>query len=147
MEAQSPSRWPAREVPVRHSYMEPCALASLPMYVLRRFTRVQLSAPLSVGFSRQECWSGLPSPPPGDLPDPGNKPSSPVSLALQADSLPLSHQGKPHMLLACLHAKSFQSCPILCNSKDCSLPGSPVHGILQRRILEWVAIPSSRGSS
>ena len=38
-------------------------------------------------------WSGLPCPPPGDLPDPGIEPMSPASLALQADSLPLSHQG------------------------------------------------------
>ena len=34
-------------------------------------------APLSMGFSRQECWSGLPCPPPGDLPDPGTEPGSP----------------------------------------------------------------------
>ena len=40
-----------------------------------------------------------------------------------------------------------QSCPILCNSMDCSLPGSFIHGILQSRIPEWVAIPFSRGSS
>ena len=40
-----------------------------------------------------------------------------------------------------------QSCPILCNPTDCSLPGSSVHGILQARILEWVAFPFSRGSS
>ena len=40
-----------------------------------------------------------------------------------------------------------QSCPTLCNSMDCSPPGSSVHGILQVRILEWVAIPFSRGSS
>ena len=40
-----------------------------------------------------------------------------------------------------------QSCPTLCNSMDCSPPGSPVHGILQARILEWVAIPFSRGFS
>ena len=37
-----------------------------------------------------------------------------------------------------------QSCPTLSNPKDCSPPGSPVHGILQARILEWVAIPFSR---
>ena len=37
-----------------------------------------------------------------------------------------------------------QSCPTLCNIMDCSLPGPSVHGILQARILEWVAIPSSR---
>ena len=46
-------------------------------------------APLSMGFSRQECWSGLPCPPPGDLSNPGIEPASP---ALKADSLPLSHQ-------------------------------------------------------
>ena len=40
-----------------------------------------------------------------------------------------------------------QSCPTLCNPMDCSPPGSPVHGILQARILEWVAISFSRGSS
>ena len=40
-----------------------------------------------------------------------------------------------------------QSCPTLCDSKDCSLPTSSVHGILQARILEWVALPSFRGSS
>ena len=40
-----------------------------------------------------------------------------------------------------------QSCLTLCDPKDCSLPGSSVHGILQARILEWVAMPSSWGSS
>ena len=39
-----------------------------------------------------------------------------------------------------------QSCPILCNPRDCR-PGSSVHGILQPKILKWVAMPSSRGSS
>ena len=51
---------------------------------------------------------------------------------------------------AYVHAKLCQSCPTLCNSMDCSLPGSSVHRILQARILEWVAMPSStssRGSS
>jgi len=46
-------------------------------------------------FSRQEYWSGLPCPPPGDLPDPGIEPAAP---ALQADSLPLSHKGNPKMM-------------------------------------------------
>ena len=50
-------------------------------------------APLSMGFSRQEYWSGLPCPLPGDLPDPRIKPASPASLALQVDSLPQSHGG------------------------------------------------------
>ena len=59
--------------------------------VLSHFSHVQLfattwtvacQAPLSVGFSRQEYWSGLPYPPPGDLPDPGIKPTSLMSPAL-----------------------------------------------------------------
>ena len=50
-------------------------------------------APLFTGFSRQKYWSGLPFPPPGDLPDPGIEPEFPVPPALQIDSLPLSHQG------------------------------------------------------
>ena len=44
-------------------------------------------------------------------------------------------------------AKSLQPCPTLCDPMDCSLPGFSVHGILQARILEWVANPFSRGSS
>ena len=53
---------------------------------------IALQVPLFMGFSRQEYWSGLPCPPPGDLPNPGIKPRSP---ALQADSLPAEPQGKP----------------------------------------------------
>ena len=44
----------------------------------------------------------------------------------------------------CVHA---QSCLILCDPMDCSPPGSSVHGILQARVLEWVAVSYSRGSS
>ena len=53
---------------------------------------VACQAPPSMGFSRQEYWSGLPFPSPGDLPNPGIKPRSP---ALQADSLPSEPPGKP----------------------------------------------------
>ena len=52
-------------------------------------------APLSMGFSRQGYWSGLPFPSPGDLSDPGIEPGSP---ALQADSLQTELQGKPHFI-------------------------------------------------
>ena len=70
--------------------------------MLSHFSHVQLfmtpwsiahQAPLSMALSRQEYWSGLPCPPPGDLPDPGIKPMSPMAPALQSDSLPLSHPG------------------------------------------------------
>ena len=53
---------------------------------------VAYQAPLSMGFSRQEYWSGLPFPSPGDLPDSGTESRSPV---LQADSLPSEPLGKP----------------------------------------------------
>ena len=53
---------------------------------------VACQAPLSMGFSRQEYWSGLPFPCPGDLLNPGVEPGSP---ALQADSLPSEPPGKP----------------------------------------------------
>ena len=46
-----------------------------------------------------------------------------------------------------MRAKSLQSCPTLCDPMDCSPPGPSVHGILQARILKWVAIPSSSKSS
>ena len=51
--------------------------------------------PLSMELSRQEYQSGLPFPPPGDLLDPGIEPESPVSPALQEDSLPAEPLGKP----------------------------------------------------
>ena len=56
-----------------------------------------------------------------------------------------------HFLLQCMKVKSesevAQSCPTLCNTIDCSLPGSSVHGIFKTRILEYIAIFSSRGYS
>ena len=55
-------------------------------------------ASLSMGFPRQEYWSGVPFPPPGDLPDPGIKRKSPTLQAvsaLQTDSLPAEPLGKP----------------------------------------------------
>ena len=61
---------------------------------------VACEAPPSMGFSRQEYWSGLSFPPPGDLPDPGIKPKSLKAPALQAGSLPLSHQGIEHSINA-----------------------------------------------
>ena len=57
---------------------------------------VALQAPLSMGFSGQECWSGLPCPPPGDLPDPGIEPVSP---AFQADSFTAEPLRKPFRVI------------------------------------------------
>ena len=72
--------------------------------VLSHFSRVRLfetlwtvacQAPLSMGFSRQEYWSGMLCSPPGDLPNLGIEPLAPASPALQADYLPLNHGRKP----------------------------------------------------
>ena len=58
---------------------------------------IALQAPLYMGFSTQEYWSGLPFPSPGDLSNPGIKPRSPT---LQVDSLPAEPQGKPSTVSA-----------------------------------------------
>ena len=88
-------------------------------------------------FSRQDYWHGEPFPSPGALPNPGIKPRSP---ALLADSFPPVTREAQKVLVT-------KSCLALCNLMDCGPPGSSVHGILQARILEWGAIPFSRGSS
>ena len=65
-------------------------------------------APLSMGFSRQEHWSWLPCPPPGDLPDSGIKSTSLGAPTLEAESLPLNHKESPiehfyiHLLVICM---------------------------------------------
>ena len=78
------------------------------MHVLGLFSCVQLfvtlwtaahQAPLFIGFSRQEYWSGFACPPPGDLPDPGIKRASLSLLHWQEGSLPLAPPGKPTVLI------------------------------------------------
>ena len=98
-------------------------------------------------FSRQEYWSGLPFPSPGDLPYPGIEPRSPT---LQTDSLPSEPPGSKEdvvriydgILCACVLSSDW-----LCNPVDCNLPSFLIHGISQARILEWGAVSFSRGSS
>ena len=74
-------------------------------------------APPSMGFSRQEYWSGLPLP-------------SPLYIFSSVQFRSVA-----------------QLCPTLCDPMDCRLPGSSVHGIFQARILEWGAISFFRGSA
>ena len=80
-------------------------------------------APLSMGFSRQEYWSGVP------LPSPESEEEL-KSLLMKVKA-------------AAAAAESLQSCPTLCDPIDGSPPGSTVPGILQARTLEWVAISFS----
>ena len=69
---------PAKVVPDRSVCM--CSFSCVQLFVT--LWAVARQAPLSMGFSRQEYWSGLPFPPPGDLPDPGAEPTSLMSPAL-----------------------------------------------------------------
>ena len=88
---------------------------------------VAYQAPLSMEFSRQEYWSGLPFSSPGDLPDRGIKPGSP---ALQADALPSELPGKPYVML--LHTIMLKGFPGVSDHKESacnvgdpgSIPGS-----------------------
>ena len=97
-------------------------------------------APRSMEFSRQEYWTGLPFPSPGDLPDPGIEHGSP---ALQADfTIWATREGFEES-----QSEVAQLLPTLCDPTDCSLPASSIHGIFQARVLEWAAISFCRGSS
>ena len=86
-----------------------------------------------MGFPRQEYWSGLPFPPPGNFPDPGIKPMSP---ALQADSSCLSHQGSPEGLL-------FTEMLL---RMDKSRAGWAAQGSLCESLREGVGITLARGA-
>ena len=93
-------------------------------------------APLSMGFSRQEYWSGLPFPPPGDLPNPGMEPESPAFPAL---AYKFFSTVSP---VAAAAAKSLQSCPTLCDSIDGSPRGSSVLGFPRQEYWSGVPFPS-----
>ena len=96
-------------------------------------------------FSRQEYWSGSPFPSPGDRPKPGIEPRSPV---LQADTLPSEPPGKS--CLVKVKVKSLSYVRLFARPWTVAyqaLRSLSVHGIFQARVLEWVAISFSRGSS
>ena len=107
-------------------------------------------APLSMGFLRQEYWSGLPFPSPMHAcmlsrfshvwlcdPTDSSLPGSSIPRILQARIL---EWVAISFSKACMHAKSLQSCLTLCDPMDSSPPGSSVHRILQARALEWSSI-------
>ena len=80
---------------------------------------VACPVPLSMEFSRQEYWNGLPFPPLGDLPKPGTEPTSPASPALAGGFFTTEPP---------VHFSSVtQSCPTLCDPMNRSTPGLPVH--------------------
>ena len=93
-----------------------------------------------MGFSRQEYWSGLPFPSPGDLPNPGIEPVSFRSPALGSRFFTTSTTWEA--LLTCLLLLNHINRVRLCDLIDSSPPGSSVPGILQAG-MEWVAISFS----
>ena len=117
-----------------------CSVASVMSDSLQLWT-VPHQAPLSMGFSRQEYWSGLPCPPPEDLPDPGMEITYAFISCIAGRFFTTEQPGKPQTK-AEMNVKVAQSCLALCDLMDCT-----VHGILQARILEWAAFPFSTGSS
>ena len=80
---------------------------------------VAYQAPPSMGFSRQEYWSGVPFPSPGDLPDPGIEPGSPT---FQADTLTSESPGKPepHLKLADFSVTRYMGCTTIQRCKHFS---------------------------
>ena len=81
----------------KYNYRNACVLSHVWFFAAPWTAACQ--SPVSTGFFQQEYWSGLPSPPPGDLPNPGIKPVSPTSPALQADSSLLSHRGSSRITI------------------------------------------------
>ena len=110
---------------------------------------VACQTPLSKRFSRQEHWSGLPFPSPGDLPNQGCNSSLLKPDLFEANNINVETSISSCVIrMKCIpylvwwEVEVVQSCLSLCNSMDYT-----VHGILQARILEWVDFPFSRGSS
>ena len=122
-------------------------MAVMPACVLSSFSCIQLlmtlwtvarQAPLSMIFSRQEYWIGLPFPSPEGLPHPGIKPTS---LALQADSSLLSHLGSLSCLLLLIARHCWQPTPVLLPGKSHgqrSLVGCSPWGCEELDTTEWL---------
>ena len=117
---------------------------------------VASQVPLSMGFSRQGCWSGLPFPPPPACsaaaaakslrscltlcePIDGSPYQSPLSLGFSRQE----HWSGLSFPSPMRESEVAQSCPTLSDPMDCSFPGSSIHGIFQARVLEWGAIAFS----
>ena len=83
-----------------------------------------------MGFPRQEYWSGLPCPLPGDCPSPGIKPIPLPSPELVGGFFTISATWEAHVKYKI--SSVAQSCLTLCNPMDCSMPGFPVHHQLQK---------------
>ena len=91
------------EVKIIFMFAVPCFLSCFSCVCLcATLWTIAYQSPLSMGFSRQEYWSGLPCPPPGDLPNPGSYPHLLSTLHWQVCYLPLAYHGKPQVLFIIL---------------------------------------------
>ena len=121
---------------VKHSVTEQSYTENVHVCVLRHFSCVQLfvtpwtvarQAPLSMGFSRQQYWNGLPCPPQRDLPNLEIEPTSLTSPALTDRFFTTRTTWEAHVCV-CQVASEYST---LCDTMDCNPPGSSVHGILR----------------
>ena len=103
---------------------------------------VACQVPLSVEFSRQEYWRGLPLPSPGNLPDPGIETVSLAPPALAGGLLTTVPPGTSTLQCAAAAAKSLQSCPTLCDPIEGSPPGSPSLGFSRQEYWSGLPFPS-----
>ena len=115
-----------------------CVLSCVQPFATPRTRACQ--AALSMGCSRQEYWSGLPFPPPGNLPNPGIKPASLVSPALASRFFTAESPGKPLGEESDQIRSVTQLCPTLCNPMNRSTPGLRVH----HQLPEFTQTPSSQ---
>ena len=112
------------------------------VWLIATLWTVARQAPLSKGFSSQEDWSGLPCPPPGDLPNPGIKAKSLMSPALAGTFFTTNATWEAPLKRQCVLSHSDVSDALW--SFGWQPAGSSVNRILQARILEWVATSSCR---
>ena len=100
----------------------PCAQSLSPVWLFVTPWTVACQALLSIGFSQQEYWSGLPFPPPGNLPEWGIEPMSPVLTGRFFSTVPSGES-----LVIQFSSVQLLSCIWLCDPMDCSKPGLPAH--------------------
>ena len=93
------------------------------------------------GILQEEYWIELPCPSPEDLPDSGTEPTSPVSPALQVDSLPTELPGKPNVVYMCAKyiPSHFSRVQLFVTLWTEPPPGSSIHGILRQEY--WSGLP------
>ena len=121
-----------------------------PVWLFATPLTVDHQAPLSIGFCRQEILEWVVCPPPGDLPN-SKEPAFLMSPALAGGFFTsnVAPPGEPPVCISNSRVAVLvaQLCLALCDPMNYGPPDSSVHEILQARTLEWIAMPSSRGSS